>query len=565
MASKTQQHTRPLLVSSPRGQTMAETNEGRTWVLLAFLGIVGAGAVLIMTDVPLRVRRLLKQPTPPAASYLPPEPKVVGPALAEQALPTEPPFVGEPGTDAAGYPLRRVDRIALLQLLRAGKFERLERFITGYQEQFEADYRKEYWPYDALMAFSIADPEVGKALDEWVAAMPASYAALGARGVHRLALALYMRGAGTVKETSNAQFVSMHSHNQAALKDLKRAIHVRPKLLVAHVQRLVLAMFDGANRRELKDLMRKAVQQCPSCVEIRIAYIQSLRPRWGGSHDAMKRYAATLAPLIADNPMLGRVASFVDADICWTHRQKKDFVQAHRACDEALTRGDEPRLLEAKIRLLQDEERYDDVLPLAERALRISPQREHSLKPRMVALEKRNDYLRAAEDLNILRQLDPSDTWVAKRVTWMVQRLRYDGDQLRKRGDRAGAAKHFTLALTLVPHDQDLRARLGWLDANDVVDLRKELGSKPDDFEAHLRLDHALVVHRRFDQIVEMWDEFIRRHPSDARAYRERSGAKFHGGDKTGALADSEKACALGMKLACGEAARMRSELPSRQ
>ena len=87
-----------------------------------------------------------------------------------------PAMVGASGTDADGYPLRTVDKRAVLRMLRARQF-------------------------DALDAFANIDPTLEPLLDAWAAAKPDSYMALAARGVHQEAVGWHRRGGRWACET----------------------------------------------------------------------------------------------------------------------------------------------------------------------------------------------------------------------------------------------------------------------------------------------------------------------------------------------------------------------------
>jgi hypothetical protein len=51
--------------------------------------------------------------------------------------------------------------------------------------------------------------------------------------------------------------------------------------------------------------------------------------------------------------------------------------------------------------------------------------------------------------------------------------------------------------------------------------------------------------------MIELWTDYLTRHPEDGRAYMERSGAYYNSRRTAEAKADAEKACALGVNQAC--------------
>ena len=87
--------------------------------------------------------------------------------------------------------------------------------------------------------------------------------------------------------------------------------------------------------------------------------------------------------------------------------------------------------------------------------------------------------------------------------------------------------------------------------APDLAELEQARKRSPDDLRAHQQLDYNLARQGRFAEVVEMWNGYIARHPSDGRAYLERGGAYFHLRKIAEAKADAAKACELGISEGC--------------
>ena len=141
----------------------------------------------------------------------------------------------------------------------------------------------------------------------------------------------------------------------------------------------------------------------------------------------------------------------------------------------------------------------------------------------------------------MIRQGRPDQGFVIAEIgTCQCDRVEAVGTQLMVAFDRAdqvapdaGRCGHLCI-----------RVRSLW-----IVGLR--VAANPDDFDAHVRLDGALAVQRRFPEIIAMWDGYVARQPREGRAYYERGGAKHHAGQRGGAIADLRKACELGFDPAC--------------
>ncbi len=151
-------------------------------------------------------------------------------------------MVGEPGTDAYGYPLTTADKRGLVSLLRHRRYADLSGYVESFQADFEADFRKEYWPIDALDAFDTADPSLEPLLEEWAKEMPGSFAPHAARGMYFVAVGWSRRGTRWAAETSEAQFAQMRRYHTRARDNLQQALALRPKLVAAYRRLIGIAM-----------------------------------------------------------------------------------------------------------------------------------------------------------------------------------------------------------------------------------------------------------------------------------------------------------------------------------
>jgi tetratricopeptide (TPR) repeat protein len=494
------------------------------------------------------------------SSTLPP-PTVTGPRIAEVDIPTEPPFVGREGVDAHGYPYRVPDQVALLQLLRLGRFDELDRFMTFYQDEFEADWHKEEWPDTALLAFYSADTEIASRLEQWVAAKPDSFAAWAARGNHHHKVAWHYRGDRFIKDTTPEQIKGMRDAAELARADFEKALQLRPKYLAAQDRLIQLANIVGDDEAERRHFEASAVT-CPTCFLPHETYLHALETRWGGSPAALLAHAEQAAKQADQNPRLTTLLGYAALDRCISGRLDKQWAAAHTACDEALGHGNETSYLLEKAQILVTEEKYAEARPFIDRARDRSPQNRSLLRLGYISQSKDGDILKSARDLIVLRHLDPSAENVAKYVEYMVGKLRFDGQELNKAGKYVEAADYFALGLQLAPDDADMMQREALNQKSmGMEDVERQLAAAPDDFALHLRVDHGLAASGRFADVVAIWDRFIARHPTDPRPYVERAGAKWHRGLKEEAIADMQEACRLGMSKACGEVPKMKERL----
>ena len=125
--------------------------------------------------------------------------------------------------------------------MRAGEFARAQQFMERVQAEFEADYRKEYWPVEAVHAFDSADPVLAAVLDRWVAQMPGSWAAQAARGIQHKAVAWARRGTAYLADTSVAELAGLRESAKPAVASFERAAQLHPRLMAADVESILLA------------------------------------------------------------------------------------------------------------------------------------------------------------------------------------------------------------------------------------------------------------------------------------------------------------------------------------
>jgi tetratricopeptide (TPR) repeat protein len=477
-----------------------------------------------------------------------------GPPLPPE-IPDGPPFLGEEGSDAFGYPLRRPDSTVLLALLQAQRYAELDAAMLAYQQAFEGDPRKEAWPLMARDSFAIAAPEVGTWLDAWIEASPESFGAWAARGAWHDAMGWSLRGTRYARETPEAQFVAMGVRHEDARADFERAFALRPKY-VAALHGLLSIASTGGDDAVVQARYDQAIEICAECFRVRVAYVLARSPKWGGSYQLMDD-AAAKAP-VRRNRKLAALAGLSAYERCRTLRGEKNLEAALKQCEASERKGALISVMCERAEIINQQKRYADALPIVNQALRLDPQEQSCLKAREVARRRTKDFVGAAQDVLMLRRLDPFDEKLEPVITFTMQRLRYDAAQAAKAGRTDEETQLRALANAIVPGGGDAR-HPGGVAEDELAELQLGVAEAPDDFDLRLRLDGALAARGRFDEIVAMWDVFIDAHPDHARAWEERGGAKWHARDHEGAIADTARACELGSQRACDTVPKLRA------
>lgn len=267
--------------------------------------------------------------TDPAAVVVAAPAAVVAPVPIEKVLP----LVGDVAAkDAFGYPVAFVDRVALQQMLRDRRFAELTAALEAAQDRFEGDWHYEYWPHDSVEAFT-ADPAFEPMFNDWVKQSPNSFAPWAARGWWLCELGLEARGEKLARDTPDASFREMESFHERGVVDLQRALQLRPRAV--SVARALIVM--GTRSSSVVDtaaVMQSALESCPTCLHLRVAYLVGLLPRWGGSYDEMDAFAA--AAMTAGNPRLAVLGGYS----AWDRAEyATNPVEKRRLLDVAISHG----------------------------------------------------------------------------------------------------------------------------------------------------------------------------------------------------------------------------------
>jgi tetratricopeptide (TPR) repeat protein len=90
------------------------------------------------------------------------------------------------------------------------------------------------------------------------------------------------------------------------------------------------------NRKDERAQYREAVRLAPQSVELRLAHMTSLEPRWGGSYSQMEAHLAESRSELADPGAVNRLAARIPAYRAHEHERAKQFAQALKHYDEAI-------------------------------------------------------------------------------------------------------------------------------------------------------------------------------------------------------------------------------------
>lgn len=328
-----------------------------------------------------------------------------------------------PDTDAYGYPPAWVDKVALLDSLRARRWDWLAGRLSELTTLQLRDVRFEYHVVEAYNAFGRAD--LRPLLDEWVFVRPGSPEAHLAHAHHGLTRAWDARGTRYARDTPREALRRMRREVAIAHRELDVALELDPRLPVAYDLRMALHQLDG-DRRGAKSALEAGLRLVPTSVSLRERWLLQLWPRWGGSYRAMRRVAEEARPLQARNPRLVTLAVQVHN----ARGQDTDGDKALREFATALEHGDEQYTLRNRARAYARAGDWERVLADLNRAWTLRPEHTDILQRRARALyelarvavpEQRDGlYHRAEADAALREQILPGEESrrLLERIRW---------------------------------------------------------------------------------------------------------------------------------------------------
>src|SRR5262249_22518374 len=119
----------------------------------------------------------------------------------------------------------------------------------------------------------------------------------------------------------------------------------------------------------VSDYLKRALELCPACFELRRQYIVGLEPRWGGSYEEMEQFAKESQRMSGTNPQLRVLLGLAYADqaqaACSAHR----YDEAIELQNQALSYGQYWNSLLGRARVLRCSQHFQEALLDLNRAI----------------------------------------------------------------------------------------------------------------------------------------------------------------------------------------------------
>lgn len=527
-------------------------------VLLVLLAIVAAALVYWMSQQEQGERTFipLQDPSPTHGVVDALTPTAV-PGIEPGPIPESLPLLVREGEDEWGYPRTAIDQVGMLALLHHDRFDDLNRYFDEVMRAVAAEPKKELWETAIAEAFSTADPALEPKLDAWVAHSPDRFGPYLARGELYAARGYSQRGTAIVRDTARGQLDAMSRSLGLARADFERALELEPRSIAARAGLMTVSQADGG--ADVPALLAAALEVCPTCLSVRVRAMYAMRPRWGGSLDAMRQIANDAQRRVTENARLRVLLGYADWDTCrsqGTDQEEGPFDFA--PCERALRHGAHWDFYYARAHMYERAEDRDRQAADVDRVLDQRPFHRLGLSARTRLLGFHRRWIQAADVMLTRLRLDPTSGH--RDHAWVTHGLRFECWNAIRRNDRELATQYHDAYQRIAPNDERLGNLLQGIAQMpapaELEAAERAVQERPDDIEALIALDAMWIRLNRLDDVIAMWDRYIQRHPNDGRAYYERGGTHHHAGNAEQSASDVRRACELDHQPACARLGR---------
>jgi len=309
----------------------------------------------------------------------------------------------------------------IVMLLEQRKFDELDRLLGALQRGFEVDAAGgSVTLQQAYFAFDRVPRAAEAALDDWVGAQPASYAARTARGCFYYFQGLDARGTAFVAETPEANIRTMRFYFGKSQADLERSLALTPKPYVSRLTLMSMARVAGS-RDDEQEHYAQALKLAPQSVELRLAHMTSLEPRWGGSYREMdalvKEGRAQLKDASAANRLAARVPAYRGSEL----QRKDDLAGALRQFDEATALYPGAGTLCERAHVLSKLKRDAEAFADVKLALSETPDHRYCLSQAVSLASRESNAAEAIAVLSRVIEADPRSVHAFNQRGWRFQ------------------------------------------------------------------------------------------------------------------------------------------------
>lgn len=256
-------------------------------------------------------------------------------------------------------------------LIHAERFEEFEAQARRYDTGWTRDLPLEINYVHLFGDINGDNASLQQKLDKWVEQRP-SFISYGARGFYALNRGYALRGDKWVRDTPAPRMQAMRRYHEAAEQDLREAVRMNPRFTPGYQGLISRAMASGG-RGEIRSLLEEAVAASPSTYYVRVAYMQSLGPKWGGSFKKMQTYADSIDAAAKLNPLVWTLKGDPAAQRGEQAWRDEDWGQAYAWYSQALQYGNRQVFLTGRANAARGLQRYDEAYADFEKCRQLAP------------------------------------------------------------------------------------------------------------------------------------------------------------------------------------------------
>lgn len=245
-----------------------------------------------------------------------------------------------------GQSLSGILSVTEINQLLQGNVAQLERSFLNFEKMWGSQPAMELHLHNLYWSIDSTNSDLLLHLNDWVAQSP-SYIAYSARGIYLSKRAFYLRGTRYAKETPDLNFELMRLAVSQAKRDLLQAIQLKPSYIPPYTELISLSMLAEKGSIDPQALESKIRELRPDNYQPREKYLETLEPRWGGSYEAMFKYADAASVDAKFNPLIWMLTGLVYYDM-GRSRPSTEFKKNIRDFTEALKYGESNKFLYAR-------------------------------------------------------------------------------------------------------------------------------------------------------------------------------------------------------------------------
>ncbi len=203
--------------------------------------------------------------------------------------------------------------IDVVSLIKARDFTSLEAHFGAVQSSFEQGKTDEYGLLDAYRPLYMQRDVLSEELKAWTTQFPKSYFAHLARGTYYRKLGELNRGTAVASEVPTSTMSYMNQMFEISEQELKTAMPLSKNSYLAALNLINIARYNS-DKKASDRYLAAGNKLLPGNMLLRARYLDHLKPRWGGSYEAMTAFVKRSKAQGLDSSQLGLLSAMINED-----------------------------------------------------------------------------------------------------------------------------------------------------------------------------------------------------------------------------------------------------------